>query len=621
MFLLYALVIGILGGALPYLHIGSRDNSASKVAIRMAIAFVINFIVALIAGYLITPFFYGPFWGMTLSLIIFGVINSFIAGIMEERYTTGGMIYTLFAVVIMFRGCSGMPVWNADDYRALHRDVEERNWQNDMSPVDITHIRVVSKEQARWLGNKVIGEAEGSIGSRYEIGDYTVQRVRGELYWVAPLEFRGFSKWISYKHTPGFVMVSAEDRNRSPELFTSFEMRYMTSSYFGTKLRRHLYTHGWAFHGLTEYSFELNDNLQPYWVITVFHPTIQYSAPAVDVVLIVDPETGEAIFYQDDEIPNWVDRVYPEDFAEDYISWYGEFVRGWVNSWWKEENVEKPTPYGMDSDDVMLIYGSDGNPYWFTGMTSSSSADQSLTGFILMNSRTGEARKYRMTGPNEEAVLEAVQNSVSNYEGYRGTQPIPYNIYGEFTWVVPVVSAKNILQRVALVRASNATVKLGMDLRESLREYRVLLSSAGFSTAPTSSADYMSYEGLQLSRLRREVTTTTTLYYLYFDEVPGIIFTATSNVSPEITISQPGDTINIGYIETREPFLQLDVFDNLEFTIRTSAEQAKLSERRVSADSTQVQRTMVKEVRRELDNLSPEELQRLYETLNKTDEQ
>ena len=621
MFLLYALVIGILGGALPYLHIGSRDNSASEVVIRMAIAFVINFIVALIVGYLVTPFFYGPFWGMTLSLIIFGAINSFIAGIMEDRITTGGMVYATFVVVIMFRGCAGMPMWNADDYRAMLGDVEERNWQDDMSPVDITHIRVVSKEQARWLGNKVIGEAEGSIGSRYEIGDYTIQRVQEELYWVAPLEFRGFSKWISYKHSPGFVMVSAEDRNRSPELFTDFKMRYMTSSYFGTKLRRHLYTHGWASHGLTEYSFELNDNLQPYWVITVFHPTIQYFAKTVDGVLIVDPETGETTFYQGNEVPDWVDRVYPEDFAESYISWYGKFVQEWVNSWWGEENVEKPTPYGQDSDDVMLIYGSDGNPYWFTGMTSSSAADQSLTSFVLMNSRTGKARKYRATGPNEEAVLEAVQNSVSNYAGYRGTQPIPYNIYGEFTWVVPVVSEKNILQRVALVRASNATVKLGMDLRESLREYRVLLSSAGFSTAPTSSADYMSHEGLQLSRLSREVTTTTTLYYLYFDEVPGIIFTATSNVSPEITISQPGDTVNIGYIETREPFLQLNAFDNLGLTVRPSAEQVKLSERRAGTDSAQEQRTMVREVRQELDNLSPEELQQLYETLNNTNEQ
>lgn len=628
MFYLYAFLIAI-GGTVPYLHFGDNRNRIPVVSIIGA--FVANLVVAFLIGYAIVPFLYGPFGGpaIVITIFVFGLVNSVIAGMVAERLTHGAMIYIIFMVIVLFQLIAGSTIFRADSYRAMIGTVDDRDWMKDINKVDITHIRVVSKEQAEWLGNKVIGEAKGSLGSRYELGDYTIQRVQGELYWVAPLEFRGLFKWMKYRHSPGFVMVSAEDRNRRPELFTEFELRYMPSSWYGKKLKRHIFTNGWAFHGFTEYSFELDDNLKPYWVITAFHPTIVYFAPEVEGVLVVNPETGETTFYKPEEVPDWVDRVYPEKFTENYIKWHGKYVQGWFNSWIGEENVEVPTgPVTirsgehtvMKSGSLSLIYGNDGEPYWFTGLTSSSSKDQSLTGFVLVNSRTGEARRYRITGPNEEAVLEAVNNSVSNYAGYLGTQPIPYNIYGEFTWVVPVISEKKILQRIALVRASNATVKLGMDLRESLREYRMMLSSGGFSVAPTNEADFMTAT-LELTRVSTEVVGTRTLYYLYSANMPDRIFVATSDISPELPISQPPDVVQIGYLETREPLVQLATFNNTKLNIRTSIEQQVLTERRESAESAQEERTTVKEVRQELDDLSPEEIREIQEILNKRREQ
>lgn len=632
MFFLYALIMAVCG-MIPYLHFGNKNNRFSTGFI--IVAFIINFVVAFFMGYAGVPFMYGPFGGPSIVVVIFffGIVNSFIACSLTGRFTHGAMVYIVFMILVVLQIIAGSAIFNADSYRAMIDVESDRSWEEDMNQVDITHIRVVSKEQAEWLGNKVIGEVEGSLGSRYELGDYTIQRVQNELYWVAPLEFRGFFKWFSYDHTPGFVMVSAEDRNRSPEIFNESELKYMPSSWFEKNLKRHIFTNGWAFHGFTEYSFELDDDLKPYWVVTAFHPTIQYFAPEVEGVLVVNPENGDMTFYKPEEVPDWIDRVYPEEFTEKYIKWNGKYVQGWLNSWVKEENVEIPTgPIStvtetsnsrsttLKSGSLSLIYGNDGEPYWFTGLTSSSSADQSLTGFMLVNSRTGEARRYRITGPNEEAVLEAVNNSVSNYRGYLGTQPIPYNIYGEFTWVVPVISEKKILQRIALVRASNATVKLGMDLRESLREYRILLSSSGFSVAPTGESNFETAT-IKLTRVSTEVVGAKTLYYLYSEDMPNVVFVAMSDISPELPISQPLDNVRVGYLETREPLVQLATFDNIELNIRTATEQQLLTERRERVESNKNTRATVKDVRQELDNASPEELLEIQKMLKRKKKQ
>ena len=102
---------------------------------------------------------------------------------------------------------------------------------------------------------------------------------------------------------------------------------------------------------------------------------------------------------------------------------------------------------------------------------------------------------------------------------------------------------------------------------------------------------------------------------MYFADVPDRVFTATSNISPEIVITQPGDKISITFLETREPLVPVEIFDNEEFSIRTSAEQSELDARRGGLESEQEARSTVKDVREELQNLSQEELLELQRIL------
>src|SRR5690606_12960155 len=113
------------------------------------------------------------------------------------------------------------------------------------------------------------------------------------------------------------------------------------------------------------------------------------------------------------------------------------------------------------SETMTLVYGADNQAYWFTGCSSASTSDDGLVSYVLINSRTGEATEYRQSGPHEGAVMTAVNAAVSNFDGWHATTPVPYHLYGETVWVVPVVSNNNIFQKLAIVRASNSRVALG----------------------------------------------------------------------------------------------------------------------------------------------------------------
>ncbi len=582
--MLSAVIFGVLAaflGAIPYL--GIKDNHSDSSSWVLFMAFIVNGLIGFGVGYASCLGFYGPL-GLSgdaaIGLLLLMGINTVLACLFSDSVTGGSLLALCLVMVLGFIGLSGAGCFRANDYQRMIGTIDDRRWQEDFSPVDVTHIRVVSEEQARWLGDKVIGEAPGSLGSRYRVGKFSIQRVRGELHWVAPLEFNSFSKWMSYGTTPGFVMVNAENRNIQARLVTKvgdkeLRLRYLDSAFWGDNLAR--FVRGrYISTGLADYTFELDDHLKPYWTITVFEPSIGFWGPKVKGVLTVDPENGVVEFYDEKQgIPDWIDRVYPEEFVGDYLSWHGKYVQGWINSWWSEENVEVPTPFEGDPNALWMVWGSDGEPYWFTGLTSSSDSDQSLTGFMLVNTRTGAARRYRVTGPNETAVLQATDSAVSNFRGYHGTQPILYNIFGELTWVVPVVSDAHILQKVACVRASNAMVDLGDDVESALRAYRSRIAREGFTTAPTSHSAIIKKDGLTVARIGEEGG----VRYLLFEELPDRIFSVGNGISPELAVTRIGDKVAIEYLETDDSIVPVLKFDNQALNIRKSKEQEELDRR------------------------------------------
>jgi hypothetical protein len=608
---------------MPYVSWNKDDYPRSAWA--AFVAFVVNWIVLWLIFFLAKPSLVGPMFGWVGGLaLIFGIVNSVIAGLTlgydggaTWRTTIGHIFTVLLLFGVVWNGCAGCEAIRADEYRNLAK-ITDRNWNDDVSPISPEHIRVVTLSQARWKADKVIG-GEGSLGSLYEVREGYLQSVDGELWYVFPLAMRSWLQWKSEHHTPGYIMVDAENPEVDAVLKKGYRLKYDPSACHGEQLHRYLYQHGWAAKGLTDFTFELEDSTgKPYWTITVWHPSIGYSGPVVDGILVFDPTNGDSKFYSCDSAPKWIDRIYPRQVVVQYLCWWGSLIHGWANAnfFGSSKDVQMPTPLGSVSHNVSLVYDNDGNCSWFTGMTSVSDKDNALTSMMLVDSRTGQIRRYQMGGINEDAALQAANGMVSNYGGdYSGEDPVPYNIYGEPTWVISISDKNHIFRRIVLIRINNAQhTAMGNNLAEALQQYRNILAVKGFSTTPEIGSDFAETT-FNVTRMGVDASSGKTYYYVYTSQIPDRIFVLTSEISKEVPLTREGDRITISYQETGDEIVYVQGFNNLGISLRKTEAQARVETRRAQIDTQQVNRREELDVRRRLANPDSNDLRDYQEFL------
>lgn len=535
--------------------------------------------------YLVTPSFVGILGGYyrvaAIPILIISILYIIIAANESNSKEIGIQILKIVAVSGIAVYLSFTPILHNQQ---LH-DIPEVTINNNLSedsnfaPIDAQNMRIVDQSMAYYLGNKVIGSSDQNIGSQFQVtqDDFTIQNVNGRLFWVAPLEFRGIWKWQSLKTSPGFIMVDAEDPTKPAKLYTGYKMQYMTSSYLWDNVIRHLYTNGYENVRLQDINFEVTDSLQPRWVVSLTSPSVLNSGDIVKGVAVIDPETGDITKYQVGEVPDWVDRVVPEETAKDYLSWYGSYVHGWLNTVTSERDVNVIT-----SDEIYFIHGNDGKAYWFTGMTSPSSSDQSLTWLALMNSKDGKITLYKMSGWNEQAVTNAVDAAVSNFQNYKGCQPIPYECSGRLAYVVPVAASTDtgyVYQEVGIVDAITGHVSLGETKAKAFEEYRRYLNQNGFNFAVSSSSVQKDISGI-VGRISGIVSSNDLDYRLINLNTSDVIFEVSISQYPEAALTNVGDEVFMSYEDTNDTVITVDTFDNIGINSRVSEEQQNYTEAR-----------------------------------------
>ncbi len=516
-------------------------------------------------NYFAVPALVGPWFGESIiwETIVLLVLRVVVCAWKDNdnRYKDEAKRLTiLFIVALIVMGIipliMGSGLLRNEAYRAMIPNYEVKEWKADMAPVDAAHIRLMTQQQAVWSANIQLGQNGTSLGSNYEVGTLSIQKVGNRMMWVGPLEFHGFSSWSSYDTTPGFVMVDAEDPSFVPTVVTNHKFRYMPSAYFGDELQRYVYEHGYQFKGITDFTFEVDDQLKPYWVVTVYKPTIGFYGEQVTEVLLVNPTDGYIQHYIPDEVPEWVDRILPEDFAHDRLVNHGKYIHGWLASWWGEKDVVVPT-----QSDLKLVWTDNGRAQWFTGITSPSKKDNALIGFVLMDSRTGNVRKYNLSGANEAGVDAIVSRAegVANYPSYEAAQPILYNIYGELTWVVPVISG-SLFKLVALVHATNGTVVVAADKHEALAAYQKMLLHSGNGDVPSKYAKLTVLNGA-IKRIGSEVTKGNTTFHVIL-EGSSHVFTGSVQKMKWLPVAREGDLVAIEYVETKETVVPMNSFES-----------------------------------------------------------
>jgi len=567
MVFLLTLLVAALGAA-PLLFSSSKGTSRLLAAGIVAGAIVATGFPILYFGKVsLAP----PLWGLYGVFVLGGwVLSAVIDGVGAERVTYLTGVAAVGAVVVLGRACTGCAAFRSDDYAKMIGHVEERVWTEDVQPADPGHIRLVPHEMALWLGNKQLGES-GAIGSQYQISSegLTLQRIKGELWYVAPLDYRSFSTWQSSDHAPGYVMVHGEDPKRPVVVKADERFLYTPGAYFGKSLERHLQDAGYRDVGLTDYSLEIDEAGKAWWVVSVYEYTIGYAGEKVTGVVVVDPTTGDTSYHGIGQVPDWIDRVVPKSFAKTYIADWGKYRGGWVNSWWGKRDLTEP-------EEPSLVYGHDGDPYWVTGITSTNENDEALIGLVYTDARTGVSTLYRTSGGTDAAILQAVNNKVS-FRKWHGASPVVYNINGTMASVVPLLGENHTFQGVAIVNIENPQyVALGDNQYQALREYQRLMAQSGDHASIDANKQAATRRG-KVDRIAAEATPSGTSYYLFL-EGGAKVYTAGSEISPELSLTRSGDEVEITCLETSDDVLTMLSFDNLALPFAPPKREAPAKE-------------------------------------------
>ena len=515
--------------------------------------------------------------GITMLIVFFAI-----AGILDMMFDRGektskiakynfsiAIVLIVYSFVAPF--ISSSPILHAKSYRNLIGEVKASDFSKDVSPISVNDIRLVDEDMAMKLGDKKVGE-DPALGSIAKLGDFHIQSVKGELYWVAPLVHRDIIKWITNTDgTSGYVMVSAtnpQDVRLVQEIDGKpIKIVYQPQAYFLQDLHRHAYINGLMNVGMTEYSLELNDSGRPYWVISLYENKIGYSGANVIGVATVDAQTGETKKYSIEDAPSWIDRIQPESIVVDQINDWGLYVKGFLNSVISEEGVLKATP------GTSLVYGSDNKSYWYTGITSAGS-DDSTTGFMLVDSRTKEAKLYKQPGATETAAMTSAEGKVQE-KNYEATFPVMYNILGTPTYVSSLKDKAGLVKMVAFVSVEDYSVLgLGETKEDALRNYREALSSKGNNIKLDNDTNTENIEGI-VTRINMDISGGNTTYYMTIDNANGLIFRSASKVSTEIPLTMVNDKVKISYQKSDNGLVDIVEFDNLNINSSGKAEKSK----------------------------------------------
>ncbi len=471
----------------------------------------------------------------------------------------GALLFYIIGLPLL----TSLPMFRSEAYKNLIGKVADgKAIANHIAPISIDEIRVVDQDLAYLLGEKILG-SQPALGSQVELGDFCIQKVGKDLYWVAPLLHSGFFKWFNNQEgTAGYVMVSATNE-RDVKLVQNIggkdiKIKYQPEAYFGSEISRHIYMHGHETVGLTDYTFEIDDNGKPYWVVTKYDKKVGFGGNDAIGIVVVDAQTGDMKDYSIANAPKWVDRIQPIDIIEEQLTDWGEYVHGY----WNFSNANKL----QITEGLTLVYGKDNKSYWYTGLTSVGK-DESAIGFVLVDTRTKEATFYKQSGATEIAAQSSAQGKVQEKK-YKASTPIPYNINNIPTYVMTLKDEGGLVKMYAMVAISDYTiVGVGNSMRETLTAFKNVYNMAGNKLNAASFTNKKSLKSV-VTRIHNDVKNGNSFYYFTTKDYPNI-FVGSSQISNQLPVTIVGDSVSVSFDVDKEEVIDVSTFENITMKKKT----------------------------------------------------
>ena len=526
------------------LQLAQQKDEKQSFKTGMMITAIILFILLFFGFYYISNFDRN-FSSLWIFAIVFTAIGALLSSGKEQMIKASLCIISLLFGIFLLTAS----LFNADEkyqVASMTEKTEIEMFDESKTPAS------VPPQFARNKMKKAFGQVPDT--SYYELGNLQIQKVNDEYVYIAPAEFSGFFKWLNGDVTPGYFTISATDSTANPK-FIKTEMAYTPSSFFHKDLERHMRMKHPQLIFYGDPQLEIDEDGKPFYIRSYGDFISARNGFEAKGIVMVDPANGATTKYALIDIPEFIDGAVSPEAVSLQNSYFGNYIHGFWNSKFGKSDVKLPSDEGTEAN-VSPIFDENGDMYYFTDFTSPKEGVDSMLGYSLTNSRTGEATYY--TGNLEESYMDSqgaldIIDKKFIEKKWEGKMPVLYNFYGEASWLTPVLDANGFLQNYFIVSAANPEISVyGTTPNEALRLYKTVLQRGGGTVDGSSKAEEKQIDGTVV-RVYKEKSGEYTLVSFLLDN--GENFIVSSEKAPLAIYLQPGDVVKLTYMDTGEQFL------------------------------------------------------------------
>ena len=449
-------------------------------------------------------------------------------------------ILMLGTVVVNFI-CS--PLFNAKSYQQRIIVDETGNFTEDFEEVNFNQLPLLDRASSEVLGDRVMGQMSDLV-SQYSVSDqYTQINYNDSIMRVTPLEYADPIKWLTNRNKGivGYITVNSVT-GESNLVKLNKGMKYSSSALFNEKLERKL-RFKYPTTNFGKISFEIDNEGNPYYIVTTLDYTAIGLKAKVTGVIIFDPITGESKKYSNKDIPTWVDIAYSADLVIEQIDNWGTYKNGFWNSIFGQKNVVNTTDgynYLAMNDDI----------YLYTGITSVVS-DESNLGFVLTNMRTGKTTYYSVPGAEEYSAMSSAEGQVQDM-GYTSTFPLLINLKGKPTYLVSLKDSNGLVKMYGFIDVKDYQKVTVTDASKG-----IIVAKDNYlkSNKEEVKEENLIRKDIKIDSISSAIINGYTYYYIESDDSK---YKVSISLSDELPFIKNGDTLTIGFYETTDKVIEIE---------------------------------------------------------------
>ncbi|MCI8715685.1 MAG: CvpA family protein [Oscillospiraceae bacterium] len=454
------------------------------------------------------------------------------------------VVAALSLVLCVLGSLAGSVVFRAKTYAQL-LPIETGDFAAEVDEISYDQIPMLDKNSAERLGDRKLGELSDMVSQFDVVDDYTQINYKGRPVRIATLMYMDLIKWFTNRGDglPAYLVIDMVTQN--VELVRLSEgIKYTTAEHFGRNLYRHIRFH-YPTYLFSRPVMEVDEAGVPYWICPRLVRTIGlFGGTDVKGAVLVNAITGDSQYYE--EVPDWVDNLYPAGLIVQQYDYYGMYHNGFLNSMFGQKDVTVTT------DDYNYI--AMGDDVWvYTGVTSTG-ADQSNIGFILTNQRTKESKFYSCAGATEHSAMASAQGQLQHLE-YTATFPLLLNVGGQPTYFMAMKDKAQLVKQYAMVNVQQyQIVATGDSVAQCEQNYLAMLGEKGLvdGSAPLSGTETV--EGT-IAEIRSAVLDGNSVYFIQL--IGGDRFySVKASEQPMAVILSKGDQVSITFRPGEESILE-----------------------------------------------------------------